>query len=316
VIALIDPKTAPVDVLDGVYDLRRRAAEEASPDAPFDSRADIVAMMRNPPATTAVWNWVAGAPAYGFAQVRVVNRNRTARVRLIVAPERRRTGLGRALLAAVVDRARAERCMLIEGATGVAAGEAFTMSVGGRLGRTYLPSLLRLPARPVAVAPPVGYRLISWTGTVDDSLLVSYARARSAIADAPVDPGVTPTRWTPESVRAVEESVLASGQQVRVTAALDAAGDVVAFTEIRVRPERGAVAGTDDTAVTAAHRGRGLATWVKAESLRLLALDRPDVTVVTTTNSADNGPMLAVNRRLGFEVSGRLRGATLPLARR
>jgi hypothetical protein len=166
-----------------------------------------------------------------------------------------------------------------------------------------------LPAAP----PPARYPQLSWIGPVTHHQLDSYATAPDAIRDAPASDGVTLDEWTPSMVRATEESVAAAGRQLRVTAALDGAGSVVAFTVIRVSPEPGTTASTDDTAVVRAHRGRGLAARVKVESLRLLVADRPDVALVTTTNAADNGPMLAVNRKLGFTVTGRFRGATRPV---
>jgi RimJ/RimL family protein N-acetyltransferase len=57
---------------------------------------------------------------------------------------------------------------------------------------------------------------------------------------------------------------------------------------------------TDDTAVLAAHRGRGLAAWIKDACLRRLSTERPDVTAVVTENDVTNAPMLAVNAKLGF----------------
>jgi mycothiol synthase len=76
---------------------------------------------------------------------------------------------------------------------------------------------------------------------------------------------------------------------------------VAAFTELRFSPAPGTVASTEDTATVASHRGRGLAAWVKAESLERLRAERPGVRLVTTTNAAENEAILAVNRHLGFE---------------
>lgn len=77
--------------------------------------------------------------------------------------------------------------------------------------------------------------------------------------------------------------------------------DDAVLVEPPAQVAQGAVASTEDTATVAAQRGRGLAGWVKAESLRRLRADRPDVRLVTTTNAAGNEPILALNRRLGFE---------------
>ena len=62
-----------------------------------------------------------------------------------------------------------------------------------------------------------------------------------------------------------------------------------------------ATASTEDTAVVRGHRRKGLGRWVKAESLRLLQEDRPDVTQVTTVNAEENRAILGINEALGFE---------------
>ena len=107
--------------------------------------------------------------------------------------------------------------------------------------------------------------------------------------------------WSPDRVRELEAALERRDRDIRATVALDDDGSVVAFTELRVSRTRNAIAGTEDTAVLAAHRRRGLARWVKLESLQQLRRDRPDVDLVTTTNDETNEAMLALNRTLGFE---------------
>jgi GNAT superfamily N-acetyltransferase len=119
---------------------------------------------------------------------------------------------------------------------------------------------------------------------------------------------------SPTRMRDLERAASQQGDQIRVTAALDAVGELAAFTELHVSPRRGTVARTADTAVAPAHRRRGLGMWVKAESLRLLAVQRPDIELVTTSSSADNVTMLEVNRRLGFQPVAIWTGAVLTLA--
>lgn len=311
-IEAIDPLTAPYQVLREVYELRRTVSAELSPETPFDAAEDVISLMRHPPGNTRVLYWVAGSPVHGYAELQLTPGNPTGFVRVVVAEGHRRHGLGRALLDALRGPARRARCDLLTASTGDAGGEAFVAAVGADPGQLYLRAVLRLPVHADAVPPP-GYRLRSWTGAAPAELLDSYAWARNAIRDAPLDTGVTLDGWTPAVVRAEERSTVARGRQLRITVALDHTGAVIGFTEVRVSPEPGALASTEDTAVMPAHRRRGVATALKAESLRLLAVDRPDVRLVTTTNSARNEAMLAVNRKLGFELTGRVRGATLRL---
>ena len=56
------------------------------------------------------------------------------------------------------------------------------------------------------------------------------------------------------------------------------------------------------TAVAAPWRGQGVAKAIKAAMLLLVRERRPEVTTFTTYNAQANGPMLAINQRLGFRV--------------
>jgi mycothiol synthase len=174
--------------------------------------------------------------------------------------------------------------------------------------------VLDLPSATLDAAPVDGYRLASWTGRAPDAVVESYALARNAMNDAPASNDSERYVSTVETVRGDEAMLEQRGRQLRVTVALDSSGAAVAFTELRVSPDQGAVASTEDTGTVAEHRGRGLAGWVKAESLRRLRDDRPDVRLVTTTNAAQNAPILALNRRLGFERAAVATTASVSLA--
>ncbi|HET6627497.1 MAG TPA: GNAT family N-acetyltransferase [Nocardioidaceae bacterium] len=54
------------------------------------------------------------------------------------------------------------------------------------------------------------------------------------------------------------------------------------------------------TFVDRAHRGHRLGIAVKAANLRSVQKAHPERTLVTTTNSPENGPMLAINEMMGF----------------
>jgi mycothiol synthase len=174
-------------------------------------------------------------------------------------------------------------------------------------------SVLPLPLRTPPVPAVAGYELVSWTGPTPDDLLESYARARHAINDAPHDDAIADERFTPERIRDIEAAVARRDREQRVTVAVDGARTVVGQTELRVARTAGATAFTEETAVVAAHRGRGLALWIKDGVLRRLAVERPDVPQVVTDNDVTNRAMLAVNDRLGFRPTSVTTGAVLEL---
>jgi len=75
-------------------------------------------------------------------------------------------------------------------------------------------------------------------------------------------------------------------------------GRPVAITMLAANLEKGR-AFNEYTGTLPSHRGRGLARLVKLASLRWAA--EQGITSVWTTNDETNAPMVAVNRRLGYE---------------
>ena len=76
----------------------------------------------------------------------------------------------------------------------------------------------------------MGWRLLSWVGPAPEALVESFARARSAMNDAPAPDGVEGPPVTVEEVRKIEETAVKCGREVRVTVALDDRDEIGAFT--------------------------------------------------------------------------------------
>ncbi|MEV4417090.1 GNAT family N-acetyltransferase [Catellatospora sp. NPDC049609] len=309
----IDPTSADEALLLRMHDIRRAGHLLANPDDPIEDDATGVGMLRVPRFPGRQWCAVAGDPVVGWAALDLRPDNGAGFVRVHVDPGHRRRGIGRALFAAALDRARAADRTVLTAVYGDAAGAAFAAAHGARTGQSVIRSLLRLPVA-ADPAPVPGYRAVTWVGPTPDGLLESYAETRNAIRDAPIENGVEWPRWTPESVRAQEDVAARRSVEMRVTAIVDGGGAVVAYTQMVVPSAPSEGAGTDATTVLAAHRRRGLATWVKVESLHRLAADRPDVAWVNTANAAANTGMLAVNRALGFRPVGTWTSAVYDLA--
>lgn len=286
--------------LSEIHEIRRACHRAAAPDEPFPTLAEWSALVTKTPPGVARLHWLTDGGYAGLARAYASAR---ARIEICVAPQVRRRGIGSALLEEVTAVARTAGCETIIGRVGDDAGAAFAERAGCCKGNSQQRSVLALPvATPVVPVP--GYTLVTWTGEAPDGLLESYATARAAINDAPRSGAIPPEIWSPRRVRDMEQTIAARGRLALVTVAVADDQEVAGFTELRVSPEPGAIASTEDTAVVAGHRGRGLASWIKAESLSLLRRVRPDVSTVVTTNDTANGAMLAVNRRLGFVLAG------------
>jgi GNAT superfamily N-acetyltransferase len=311
------PAEADDELLGRVWELRQWY-RYAVPDEPVFDRADEIRSMRTGPRTARKWYWIApgeGTAVDGFAGLIVRDGSVTAYLfDLLVAPHARRRGIGRALLSTVADQARAAGAKHLVGNYLDGSGQGLVRAAGARDSVDRIRrSVLTLPLRTTPVPPVPGYRVVSWVGATPDELLDSFAEACNAINDAPHDAAIADDLYTPERIRDMEQRIAGRGADMRVTVALDGAGTVAGYTMINVSRDRGQAGFTDDTAVVAAHRRRGIALWIKDVSLRALGAERPDVPSVITDNEVTNAPMIAVNDRLGFvETSIRI-GAVLDL---
>ncbi len=292
----VDARTAPDEVLARFHALEAACHDELRPGEPVRSADEVVAFYRHQPSTLTSGHWLAD----GGAASLYVHGPQAAFCSLLVHPERRRQGIGTALLGRVLERCRELGVEIVRGEHVTAAGAAFAARRGAADEQRVVRSLLDLRAAGLPEpAPPDGFRLVTWLGRVPDEHLAAYARARVAMDDAPHPEDMDFPPWTAGKIRASEESLAQRGREMRLSVAIGPGGEIAAFTELRV--SRGSTLGfTDDTATVAAHRRRGLARAVKLESLRRLRDDHPEVEVVSTLNAEENAVMLGLNESLGF----------------
>jgi GNAT superfamily N-acetyltransferase len=295
----IDARTAPDEVLLRFHELELVCHEEVESGEPWRTRDEGIAFHRHLPQDITIGHWLAD----GAVAVLWMHNPTATFCEVLVHPERRRQGLGTALLERVVERCRALGVETLRGEHLTAAGTGFARRVGTVDEQRIVRSYLDLPAAelPEPLVPD-GFRLVNWLTRVPDEHLDAYVRARVAMDDAPAPEGMDFPTWDAEKIRASEESLVRRGREMRLTVAMDDAGEIGAFTELR--HSTGSVLGfTDDTGTVAAQRGRGLARAVKIESLRRLRDDHPDIEVVTTRNAEENAVMLGLNTSIGFRAS-------------
>ena len=84
-------------------------------------------------------------------------------------------------------------------------------------------------------------------------------------------------------------------------------GRLVGYTQVQVSPETPTLGYQQDTLVVREHRGHRLGLRLKAANTLAVIDGLPGVTAIRTWNADDNTHMLAVNRRLGYEVDAYLR---------
>ncbi|MFD9002581.1 GNAT family N-acetyltransferase [Streptomyces sp. NPDC059582] len=232
-----------------------------------------------------------------------------AELELAVHRAQRRTGVGTRLLDAALAAARSEgrRAVLAQARQGSPA-DLFLAARDFRpvLSLTYA-RLSTADADPEALdalvdRPHPGYRLTAWDGTVPAELARTYADSRRAMDDMPMeDTDYGTVVWDVERVVAAAEAVARRGDLLHTVAAVDTAdGRVVGFSELVV-PGDGLGDGQHyGTAVLPEHRGRGLARWMKAASIRRALERHPGLGGLLTDTADGNAPMLAVNDALGY----------------
>ncbi|OFE14728.1 hypothetical protein BA895_08525 [Humibacillus sp. DSM 29435] len=241
---------------------------------------------------------------------------------LSVDPAHRRRGCGSVLLADAeqigADHRRTTFVAEADGAMGAPdLADGFATRHGYVIAQTMLRSALNLTAgrdRRSGILDRADdadgcddYRIESVLDRLPDEWLADRAVLQQRMStDAPADDlALEEEAWDAERLRATDDRTRRSGRRIVESVARHApTGRLVAFTRVSVSGAEPTLAYQQDTLVLREHRGHALGLRVKAANARLLQEALPQVTAVRTWNSDSNGPMLAVNRRLGYVADG------------
>jgi GNAT superfamily N-acetyltransferase len=226
----------------------------------------------------------------------------------------RRRGIGWRLGRAVVGEAASLGVSTLVWSTydTIAAGDAFSRHVGGRVGRVNRTSELVLgdvdwaqAESWVAEGPrrAAGYRLELWEGPLPEHVLDDAARLHHLMNTQPRDDlEVGDVNLNASQAAEVDRHLFESGRLRWTVFVRDPGGRCVGGTELTFEPWDRATAHQQNTATDPEHRGRGLAKWAKAAVLLRLRSERSEVLCVRTSNAFSNEAMLSINTALGFEV--------------
>lgn len=247
-------------------------------------------------------------------------------IQVHVRPELRGRGYGSAMLAHLEGVARERGRTLFNGETPWSYAEpadgagvpavAWLKARGYALGLVDVQREVRLPVADGVLASLVAetaphhadYRLHSWVGPVPEKLVESYTELVASLAvEAPVgDLHLEPESADVEGLRDREATMLRQGRTKYNTVALNASGQVVAYTDMVTSVHEVGRAFQWGTLVRGTDRGRRLGLGVKVANLALLQRERPDIVRVTTYNAEVNTHMIGVNQRLGYRPVERL----------
>jgi GNAT superfamily N-acetyltransferase len=317
----IDPLSLGLDTADEMAAVERVSYAAAGLDLPSPvGPAKLLALQRSWDNRPVDGLWVAreGGEVIGHAVAQLPVRDNTdaAHLRVTVLPAVRRRGIGRALMAEAVGFAHAA------GRTRVYAG-TFRGSDGGPALRALGFSSEGLGVNAVRRVdvhgtPPDSwqrlyddasghasdYELIHLVGSTPDDMLEDMVTLHAAINDAPLDdPESEEDAWEAGRVRDFDTAMAARRQTVyRVMARHRATGTWAGLSMLLVDEFLPTTAFQEDTSVVRAHRGHRLGLLMKADMLRRISRERPEIAATDTWNATTNHHMIAVNERLGASV--------------
>jgi GNAT superfamily N-acetyltransferase len=242
----------------------------------------------------------------------------SALLRGAVLPEARRQGFGRALVDEALGLARdAGRHKVYSGAfDGSPGGTALAAMGFVSLGTVDAVRRVELGIDSAtrwkqlyddASARAGDYELLRLVGPTPPDMLESLVGLHEAINDAPPDdPDLEGDRWSTDRVTAYDRAMAGRSQTVyRVLARRRASGEWAGMSMLCVDEFSPSVAFQEDTSVVRKHRGHRLGLLMKADMLRWLSQERPEVGATITWNATSNHHMIAVNEMLGATVVAR-----------
>ncbi len=225
-----------------------------------------------------------------------------ARLALAVRPDARRHGAGNALLGTALPVARAHGSDVVHALADDGVGITVAEAWGARRVRPHTVNVCEPRLAPAPASPPPGLRLVGCDDLPDRDEVLAVLNAT-----ADDDPSGLSHRMTADEFATFWS---APEHRPELGAAVLEGSRVLAFTSTSADLALGR-AFTNITASRAGARGRGLATMVKAAALRAMAA--AGVRTASTVNDDENGPVLAVNRRLGYTPLARTWSTELSL---
>lgn len=313
-----DPRTGSAAEIESLLDTLNAIVDADMPEDPhwrLDHLRDYLAEVM--PGSRRI-SWVAqedprpdGRPGRMVGHLAVLLMGDIGVVDLLVHPDARSSGLGRAMLTRAARRVCQEGFRYI-GAEVVGGTPAvrFYESLGFTREYVETRSVLNLSTvdwsavESMAAGIDAGYHLEFCPGGPPEPLIEAYARTKAEARDAEdgqVDLDLNPSSYDPERLRDSLDCLHRRGMKPYIVLALhEATGQVAGLTELVVPAQHPSRADQYDTIVSPAHHGHGIDRAVKARMLLELRSAEPGVAQVQTWNAPGNEAMIRVNTELGF----------------
>jgi GNAT superfamily N-acetyltransferase len=315
-VAALRISIAPLTDVEAAFEIGRVCWLAEMPDIPFFTPAEYAVRIGKPRPghlSEHYLGFLDGVPVGLLELAMPQHDNREAvYVDLIVLPDHRRQGVGRALWELAVRRTREMGRRHLIGPTTQSRpdGAAFATAVGAIPGLAELRSRLDLTTLDEALLPALladawthaqGYQLIQWVGMPADDIIDDVAYLESRLySDAPMgDLALEPEKVDAERIRQTELSLIERGRVCHHSGVLHD-GRLVGWTVISGATATPEHAWQQITLVDPDHRGHRLGMLVKLANLAYIRARQPQLTAIDTYNAAANEHMLRINLAMGF----------------
>jgi len=319
--AHVDPMALDLETADGIAEVTRMSNE---------ADGVLIPTLTGPAALTylqfgsdmlpvdGLWLAYLDNLTVGWVTLNLPWRNNTeiANLRGNVRPEFRAGGVGRALVdRAVRAAAEAGRTKIYAGTWKGSAGMEALPRLGFSSDGLGVNAIRRVDVHDApaglwerlyaeALADAAEYELVHQIGPTPQDMVDAMVTLHQAITDAPLDdPELEADAWDADRVRSYDRAMAGRRQTVyRTMARHKQTGDWAGLSMLCVDEFSPAIAFQEDTSVVRAHRGHRLGLLMKADMLRWISQERPELSATDTWNATTNHHMIAVNEKLGATV--------------
>lgn len=313
----LDPDSEKL--LDGWLTLSTESAD-TSGYTPPPCPVDLVGSVRFAPPDTELEDWVVCRDGTVVGALRLALPAAAPVVRvdqLLVHPNHRRRGIGRALHERALERAAHHNRSVLSTTLSAALPDgppvdetpaAFATAMGAvpsEKGAGIHQWLDLSEHDPLAAGiPPVpaGYRLVTWGTVTPDEYALTVSTLEQSLGGEQRSDGEVETSYA----RRFERMRIGRGRRAYHTGVLhEPSGQLIGYTSISKTTGNPEHALQGMTVVHVEHRGHGLGRIIKLANLELARRHEPRLRFLETTNAEDNAAMIAVNEALGFRPHDR-----------
>jgi GNAT superfamily N-acetyltransferase len=320
--ARLDPSTAGRDIWKRFHELRRMRQKESRPDDPVQPDEEVEARMKkgNPFEFQHYYEISRGgvmlSSFYGET-VTPKNAEYETNKHLFwidgyVRPDTRRRRVGALWLPVVAQLMDQYGCTVVGTSTLEESGHGFLKWLGAEPKLTEIESRLKLSevdwpmmerwTKEGAERSPQT-KLEIYDGQLPDAILPDFAPQLTSLLNTmpfeSLDIGTIIV--TPERIKDWYERQAMVGEVQHTVLTREPDGVISGMTDLTWAPYRRTQIHQQFTGVRPDARGRGLGKWIKAAMVLHVRERYPDAQWVVTENAHSNGPMLTINRAMGFK---------------